>query len=159
MGQLLSCSRSCPQITLALYSCTECLCILLYKIIQMPNFQIINIKIFFLCLSSCLVHHYQWTEQDIAKVCFSPRILGLDGSCFGRVTLSKLTEGWMTSQMRCTASRHLLKNLNKCNKSAVVIAFPIMITYHSMNWSENFARYVYQATLKIGVPIEMLSVP
>lgn len=66
----------------------------------MPNFQIINSKIFFLCLSSCLVYvlmSSEWTEQAIAKVLFSPCILGLDGSCFGSVPPSQLTEAWMTA--------------------------------------------------------------
>lgn len=63
----------------------------------MPNFPIINSKIFFLCLSSCLMYHCEWTEQAIAKVLFSPSILGLDGSCFGSVPPSQLTEAWMTA--------------------------------------------------------------
>lgn len=51
----------------------------------MPSFQVINSEVFFHCLSSCLVHHYEWTEQAIAKVLISPHILGLDSSCFGSV--------------------------------------------------------------------------
>lgn len=56
------------------------------------------------------------------------------------------------------ASSFLLKYLNKCNKSAVGTAFPIMMTYHSMDLSENFHLYAHQSSLKTGLPTEMLTV-
>lgn len=58
---------------LTLYSYAKCLCRLLYYIIRKPNCQILNSKIIFLCLSSCLVQHHQWTEQGIAE-CASPHL-------------------------------------------------------------------------------------
>lgn len=48
--------------------------------------------------------------------------------------------------------------MNKCNGSAVVIAFPSMIWYHSMKQSENVSLHETNH-LKIGVPTKMLSLP
>lgn len=80
-----------------------------------------------------------------------PIILGRDASC--RVTFQA---GWPVRRGAWPAAFYWRTWINAIH--LLLAQLSIMMTYHSMDLSENFHLYAHQSSLKTGLPTEMLTV-